>query len=122
MAKIPTDTQWQDLADRINSKGQIISARISGNSSSFTMDIPMMKGKSDGFIHQCALFLLGNNVPICFLCHWTRSKTYYQTKLGTDNTTMTMTLNSTSEINGTANFTFTFSRTIYGGLSVLAIV
>ena len=121
MAKVPTDTQWQDLADRINSKNGLVTVRPTASTNSFTLDIPMLKGQGANFIHQFSIFLLGNNVPLCFLCHWTKNKAYYQTKLGTDNTTLTITLNSTDETTGTANFTLGFSRTIYGGIGILSI-
>lgn len=121
MAKLPTDSQWQDLANRINGKNEKVTTRITGNSNTFTTDIHMLTGQTGGFIHQFVIFVLGNNVPLAFLCHWTKNQTYYQTKLGTDNTTMTFALNSTNETTGTANITFNFSRTIYGGISVLSI-
>lgn len=122
--KVPSTTQWQDLASKVNSKSPIIGVTSTpGNVKTFTVDIPMLTGKSDAFFHNFVVFCYTNAIPSGYICTWTKSReTLKAQEIVSNNTTLTLTLNSTNETTGRANITLTFSRTVYGGIRVLAIV
>ena len=121
--KVPTTTQWQDLANKVNGKNTWIGVAYSpSNTTTFTLDIPMWKGKSTGFIHNFVVFCYVNNAPTGYVCAWTKDGTHSTVCMTNNTTTLTFTHNSVNETNGTVNITLTFSKTVYGGIRVLAIV
>lgn len=121
MAKVPTDSQWQDLANRINAKNKIITAIDTTNANSYTLNVPGILPSTNGFVHMLSVYCFVNNAPTAYICNWSKNGNTATANTTGNTTTLSITVNSVNETAGTANLTFAFSRTVYGGIRVLAI-
>lgn len=121
MAKVPTDSQWQDLANRINSKNKIITAIDTSNSQSYTINVPCISGSTQGFIHILSVYCFTKNEATSYVCSWTKNGNTTAKNTTGNATTLSLRLNSVNDTNGTANITFTFNDYVWGGVRVLAI-
>lgn len=119
--KVPSTTQWQDLADRINGKNKTIGVYTTGNNTTYTLNVPCISPSTNGFIHIISIYCYVNNSPTMYVCNWSKNGTTSTSNATGNTTALSVTVNSVNETTGTVNLTFTFSRTVYGGIRVLAI-
>lgn len=95
--------------------------RLEGNATSYTTNIYMLPGKSDGFIHQFTVSAF-ETTPQMFQVMWTKNTSVRQcANLSSGGLSATITVNSFDETNATVNITLTFSSTVYGGIGIVSL-
>ena len=112
---------WGKIKAALNGKNKTIAVWQTGNNTTFTLDVPCAAPSTSGFIHILSVYCYVDNQATAYICNWSKNGTTSTTNTTGNATTLTLTFNSVNETSGTVNLTFTFSKTVYGGIRVLEI-